>query len=116
MARRGKANFHVFGFDEPVPAPGAAARNGAYTGPAAVRVIPPGVFGSDLAMASRVEVAVGQEWRRGPQLVRVIRATSVSVWFRELTHGAALRRLPRWQFVAGGYPVRTCPRRERGRA
>jgi hypothetical protein len=104
MARRADPQFHVFGFDEPVPSSEARARNGVYRGTATVRHLPPGVFGTELRRALHTRLARGQVWIRGEQRVRVTRFTNESVWFRELSHGRALRRLARWQFISTGRP------------
>jgi hypothetical protein len=69
-----------------------------------VRELPPGITGGDLVRAKGVRLAVGQIWRRGDQRVRVTKATKESVWFRELNHGTAARRLARWMFLRYAIP------------
>lgn len=104
MARR--ADFLVHGFDVPAPSPEARRRNGAYRGELPVRHLPPGITGGDLVRAKGVRLDVGQVWRRGDQRVRVTKATKESVWFRELNHGGAMRRLARWMFLRYAIPER----------
>lgn len=104
MARRADLQFMVRGLDFPAPSREARARNGEYRGPARVRVIPPGVRGADLARARAVVPEAGQVWLRGPQRVRLTRVTAREIWFRELTHGHALRHAPRWFFLNESVP------------
>lgn len=104
MARRADIPASARGLDFAVSTPAARARNGRYRGPAKVREIPPGVTGADLARSRRVALAVGQIWRRGPQRVRIARLTREDVWFRELSHGRALRRAARWFFLSESLP------------
>lgn len=107
MARRADlySDFHSRGLrDAPAPTPAARARNGAYRGDLPVRHLPAGVTGGDLVRAKGVRLSPGQIWLRGDQRVRVTKATKESVWFLELSHGGALRRLARWMFLRYAIP------------
>ena len=104
MARRADPCFKPHGFDEPMPLPRARGRNGVYHGTATVREIPVGVTGADLARARGIEIAVGQIWLRGNQRVVIARLSRGSVWFREITHGRAIRHLMRWFFLSHAVP------------
>lgn len=86
---------------EPVPDPRAKRRNGRYKGKLPVREVRPGVSGRDLD-GGRPTPAPGQVWRRGEQLVSVLRLEETCglkvghvVWvvFRELNFGKAVRKL-----------------------
>ncbi len=104
MARRADLQFMVRGLECPAPSRDAQARNGEYSGPCRVRVLPPGVCGADLARARQIRLAVGQVWLRGPQRVRITRVEAREVWFRELTLGSALRHQARWFFLSESVP------------
>jgi len=83
---------------DPLPDPSAKRRNGRYRGNLPVRQLGAGVSGKELG-GGRPTPQPGQAWRRGDQLVRVMRLEKdkrgALTWivFREVTHGKAVRRM-----------------------